>query len=94
MLEFYLKDVFGFAEQQEKGTFELSYKLTITRKTDHAVLNKGNAIDNARIKINATEWYVSHYTPSITQQNLSLNQIIKNIATELQYPKRCFHERS
>ena len=40
----YPKDVFGFAEYQEKGTYGLGYKLTLTRNTDNAVLNK------ARIK--------------------------------------------
>ena len=35
----YLKDIFGFAEHQEKGTFGLGYKLTLTRNTDNAVLN-------------------------------------------------------
>ena len=52
----YLKDVFGFAEYQDKGTYGLGYKLTLTRNTDNAVLNKGNAINNAKIKIFAIEW--------------------------------------
>ena len=60
----YLKDVFGFAEYQEKATYGLGYKLTLTN-TDNAVLNKGNAINIGKIKINAIEWYVPHYTPSI-----------------------------
>ena len=33
-LRFYLKDVFGFAEYQETGTFGLSYRLTLTRNSD------------------------------------------------------------
>ena len=82
----YLKDGFGFAEQQEKGTFALGYKLTLTRNTDNAVLIKGNAIDNAKIKLNAIEWYALHYTPTITQQIIIMNQIIKNMATEIKYP--------
>ena len=47
----YLKDVFGFAEYQDKGTYGLGFKLTMTRNTDNAVLNKGNAINNGKIKI-------------------------------------------
>ena len=47
----YLKDVFGFAKYQEKATYGLGYKLTMTRSSDNAVLNKGNAINNAKIKI-------------------------------------------
>ena len=64
-IRIYLKDVFGFAEYQEKGTYGLGYKLTLTRNTDNAVLNKANAINNGKVKINALEWYVPHYTPSV-----------------------------
>ena len=52
----YLKDVFGFAEYQGKCTYGLGYKLSLTKNSDNSVLNKGNAINNAKIKINATEW--------------------------------------
>ena len=67
---FYLKGVFGFAGHQEKATFALSYKLTLTRKNDNSVLNKDTATSIGKIEINATEWYVQHYTPSIPQQAL------------------------
>ena len=40
---FYLKDVFCFAGHQETVTGGLVYKLTLTRNTDNAVLNKDNA---------------------------------------------------
>ena len=46
-----LKDVFGFAEHQEKGTYGLDYRLILTRNNDTAVLNKGNATNNAKIEI-------------------------------------------
>ena len=82
----YPKDVFGFSEQQEKGTYGLCYKSTLTRNTDNAVLNKGDAANNGKIKINARDWYVPHCTPSIKQQNILMNQIIKKMATELHYP--------
>ena len=61
----YLKDVFGFSEYEEKATYGLGYKLTLTRNSDNAVLNKDNTINNGKIKINAIEWYVPHYTPSV-----------------------------
>ena len=84
----YLKDVFGFVEYQEKATYGLGYKLTMTRNSDNAVLNKGNAINNARIKINAIEWYVPHYTPAMQQQAILSKQIINKTPTQLQYPER------
>ena len=46
-----LKDLFGFAEHQEKATFGLAYKLTLTRNTDNAVLIKDNAINNEKSKL-------------------------------------------
>ena len=84
----YLKDVFGFAEYQEKATYGLGYKLTMTRNSDNAVLIKGNAINNAEIKINAIEWYVPHYTPSMQQQAILSKQIINKTPTQIQYPER------
>ena len=80
-----LKDVFGFVENQEKATNGLGYKSTLRRSTDNVVLNKDNAINNAKIKINAIEWYVPHYTPSISNQTILSNQIISKTHTELQY---------
>ena len=84
----YLKDVFGFAEHQEKATYGLGYKLTLTRNNDNAVLNKANATPDGKVKINAIEWYVPHYTPSMSQQTVLSNQIVNKIPTELQYIER------
>ena len=83
----YLKDVFGFAEYQEKATYGLSYKLTLTRISDNAVLNKGNAINNAKNKINAIERYVPHYTPSMQQQSILSKQILNKTPTEIENPE-------
>ena len=49
--------------------------LTLTRKNDIAVLNKENAINNAKFKINSIHWYVPDYTPSIAQQAIFLKQV-------------------
>ena len=84
----YLKDVFGFAGYQEKGTYGLGYKLTLTRNTDTAVLNKANAINLGKIKINALEWYVPYYTPSMQQQSILSDQILNKKPTQIQYPER------
>ena len=73
----YLKDVSGFAKYQEEATYGLGYKLTLTKNTDNAVLNKANATNNGKIKINAIEWYVPHYTPSMQQQAILSRQILK-----------------
>ena len=48
-LEIYLRDIFGFAKQQEKASYGLGYQLSLTRNTENAVLNKANATNNAKI---------------------------------------------
>ena len=83
----YLKDDFGLAENQEKATYGLGYKLTLTRNSDNAVLNKGKAINNGKYKINAIEWYVPHYTPSMQQQSILSKQILNKTPTEIEYPE-------
>ena len=84
----YLKDVFGFAEHQEKATYGLGYKLTLTRNSDNAVLNEAAATVLGKVKIIAIEWYVPHYTASMSQQAVLSNQIVNKIPTELQYIER------
>ena len=83
-----LKDVFGFAEHQQVGTFGMGYRLTLTKKTDNAVLNKDNASNNAKIVINSIEWYVPHYVPSLEEYNKLMDQIYKKTPTNLFYPER------
>ena len=87
-LRIYLKDVFGFAEYQETGTFGLSYRLTLTRNNDNAVLNKNNATNNAKIKINGIKWYVPHYEPSLEEYTKLQTQIKIKTPTNLLYPER------
>ena len=45
-----LKDIFGFAEHQQKATYGLGYKLTLTSNNDKAILKKDNAINDAKNK--------------------------------------------
>ena len=87
-IRIYLKDIFGFAEHQEKGTYGLGYKLTLTRNTDNAVLNKDNAIVVGRVKINSLDWYVPHYSPNLEEYTKLMTQIKKNTPTLLHYPER------
>ena len=83
-----LKDVFGFAEHQEKATYGLGYKLTLTRNKDDAVIDKANGIADARIKIDLIHWYIPHYTPSIQQQSNLSKQFLRKTPTELRYVER------
>ena len=84
----FLKDIFGFAQHQLKGTYGLRYILTLRENNDSAVLKKDNAINNAKIEIITIHWYVPHYTLSTDQQGILLEQIQIWTPTELQYPER------
>ena len=88
LVRIYLKDIFGYAEYQQKATYGLGYKLTLTGNTDNVALNKGNVINIGKIKINAIEWYVPHYTPSIQQQSILSKQVLNKTPTQIQYPER------
>ena len=83
-----LKDKFGFSQCQEKGTLGFSCQLTLTRNVDNAVLKKHNAINKAKNKTNAIEWYVPHHKPSISNQAILTKQILNITHTELQYVER------
>ena len=84
----YLRDIFGFSEYQEIATYGLGYILSLTGNTDNAVLNKDNAVNNGKIKINASEWYVPHYTPSLDEYTKLMTQIKIKTPTNLYYPER------
>ena len=87
-LRFIMKDIFGFAERQEKATYGFGNKLTLTRNKDEAVLDKVAGIADARIEIDHIHWYVPHYTPSVSQQAIMSKQIINKTPTELRYVER------
>ena len=87
-IRIYLKDIFGFAEHQEKGTYGLGYKLTLTINTDNAVLKKDNAVANGTVKINSLDWYVPHYSANLKEYTKLLTQIKRNTPTLLHYPER------
>ena len=83
-----LKDVFRFAEHQEKATYGLGYKLTLTRNKDDPVIDKANGIADARIKIDHIHCFIPHFTPSIQQQSILSKQILSRTPTELRYVER------
>ena len=80
-LRIILKDIFGFAECQQKCTYGLGYKLTLSRNKDNGAIDKAASIADARNKIEQIHWYISHYTPSIQQQSILSNQILSKTPT-------------
>ena len=51
-------------------------------------MNKDNTVNISKNKINASEWYVPHFKPSIPQQTKLSKQILSKTPTELQYVER------
>ena len=80
-----LEDVSDFAKHQEKATYALGYKITLTRNKDDAVIDKAAGIADPRIKIDHIHWYLPHYTNSIEQQSILSNQFLSKTPTKLRY---------
>ena len=83
-----LRYVFGFAKHQEKVTYGLGYKLTLTGNKDDAVLNKDEAVADARIETDNIHWNVPHFTPSFPKQVILSIRVLSKTPTELLYKER------
>ena len=77
LLRIMLKDAFGFSDNQQKATYGLGYNLKLTREKNDTLLNKVQAIADARFKFDHIHCYVPHYTPSIPQQGVLSKKIFK-----------------
>ena len=82
-----LKDLFGFPDQ-EKLTDGLGYTLTLKRNNSNDPIIRTAAVDAAKVVVKDISWYIPHYVPSIENQQLVLNQILKKDPTELHYTER------
>ena len=82
-----LKDLFGFADQ-EKITYGLGYSLTLKRNNNNDPIIRDNAITAAKINIKDISWHIPHYTPSMENQQLVMDQILDKDPTELFYMER------
>ena len=80
-----LRNVFGFAEHQEKARNGLDFSLTSTGNKITAVLNKAGSFADARIKNGKITCYVPLYTPSISQQVTLSKQISSKTPMVLRY---------
>ena len=82
-----LKDLFGFADQ-EKITYGLGYSLTLKRNNNNDSIIRDNGVDAAKINIKYISWYILHYTPSMENQQLVMDQILDKDPTEIFYIER------
>ena len=82
-----LTDLFGFADQ-EKVIYGLGYTITLKRNNNNDPIIRGNGVDAAKIFIKDIGWYVPHYTPSLENQQIMIDQLLYKDPTELYYMER------
>ena len=80
-------DLFGFADQ-EKITYGLGYSLTLKHNNNNDPIIRDNGVDAAKINIKDISWYIPHYTPSMENQQLVMDQILDKDPTETFYTER------
>ena len=73
-----LIDLFGFADQ-EKVPYGLFYTLTLKRKN-----NNDPILRTAEAEV----WSIPHFTPSLENQQIMMDQLLKKDPTELYYMER------
>ena len=83
-----LKNVFGFAKNQEKATFGFGCELTLTGNNDDTALQKSVDIADARLVIDHIHWYIPHCKTSIQQQVIFSKRIFSKTPTEHRYVER------
>ena len=82
-----LTDLFGFVDQQ-KVTYGLGYTLTLKRNSINDPVIRGNGVDAAKIVIKDIGWYIPHYTPSLENQQIMMDQLLNKNPSELYYMER------
>ena len=82
-----LTDLFGFADQ-EKITYGLGYNLSLKRNNNNDAIIRTATADEAKIDIKDIGWYIPHYSPSMENQQLVMDQILNKEPTELYYIER------
>ena len=83
-----LKNVFGFAKNQEKATFGFGFELTLTGNNDDTALQKAVDIADARIVIDHIHWHIPHCKSSIQQQGILSKRVFSKTPTKHRYVER------
>ena len=70
-----LTDLLGFADQEEV-TYGLGYTLTLKRNNNNDPIIRTAGVDAAKIVIKGIGWYIPHYTPSLENQQITMDQFL------------------
>ena len=82
-----LTDLFGFADQ-EKVTYGLGYTLTLNQTNNNDPIIRTAGVDAAKVFIKGIGWYIPHFTPSLENLQIRMDQLLNKDPTELYYMER------
>ena len=82
-----LIDLFGFADQ-EKVTYGLDYTLTLERNKNNDPIVHTARVDAAKFVIKDIAWYIRHFTPSLENQQIMMDQLLNKDSTKVCYMER------
>ena len=63
----------------------MGYTLTLKRNNKNDPIIRTAAVNAAKVVVKDISWYISHYVPSIKNQQLVLNQLSNKDPTKLYY---------
>ena len=72
----------------KKVTYGLGYTLTLKRNNNNDPIIRNNRVDALKIVIKDIGWHIPHYTPSLENQQIMMNQLLNKDPTELYYMER------
>ena len=72
----------------------MGYTLTLKRNNKNDPIIRDNGVDAAKIVINDIGWYIPLFTPSLENQQIMMDQLLKKDPTELSYMERIVFGRN
>ena len=66
----------------------MGYTLSLKRNNNNDAILRSNTVDAAKISVKDIGWYIPHYTPSLENQQLVMDQLLNKDPTELYYTER------
>ena len=71
----------------------MGYTLNLKRNKNNDVIIRNNAVDAAKVVIKDIGWYIPHYTPSLENQQIVMDQLLNKDPTELYYTERIVYRK-
>ena len=71
----------------------MGYVVTLKRNTNNDVIIRGAGVDAAKVVIKDFGWYIPHFTPTLENQQIVMDQLLNKDPTELYYIERTFYRK-